>query len=261
MFVNIRNMKKLITVLLTLLATASFAQDQLTYFGIQLKPIIPSSLFRAGAVETAQNDATYRVEQNVGYTFGGIIRHDFKNWLSIESGISYTHRNYTASVSDGLNNTSASTSLSIIGYEFPITGLVYVKLADQIFMDAGFGLAFDIFPSDVYNTDNDHFEFYGFRKTGLNTGLITNIGWEFRTAKSGSFYFGGSYHRPFIPIYQADLALSSGTNSSRLASLNLSGNYLTIDFRYFFPGEKKEKKEQLNVKEENLPSWMKAGKR
>lgn len=254
-------MKNVITFWLALITISSFSQDQITYFGIQVKPIIPSNLFRAGDTEIVQDNSIFRVEQNVGYTFGGIIRHDFKNWLSIESGISYVKRNYTAYVIDGINNQTSTASLGIIGYEIPIMGLIYVKLADQIFMDAGFGLAFDIFPSDVYNTDNNNFEFYGFRKTGLNTGLITNVGWEYRTVKKGSIYIGGSFQRPFIPIYQADLALSNGTASSRSASLNLSGNYLTIDFRYFFPGEKKEKKDQLNLKEENLPSWMKAGKK
>lgn len=249
-------MKQLLVIFLVCVQAVCFGQEGLTYFGVQFKPIVPSNLFRAGSEELTQNDATYIVRQNMGYTFGAVIRHDFKNWLSIESGISFTKRNYTASVADGLTAFTDSVRLGLVGYEIPVLGLVYVQLDEQIFMDAGFGLSFDLFPSDVSNGNAQDFYFTGWRSRYFNTGLVANVGWEFRTKDNGSFYLGGSYHRPFTPILLAELSLENQTNNVRIAQMKLTGNYLTIDFRYFFPGEKKDKKEKLEIDKNELPSWM-----
>jgi hypothetical protein len=86
-------MKRLLVLFFIFTQVVCLGQEGLTYFGVQFKPIVPSNLFRAGSEELTQNDATYIVRQNMGYSFGGVIRHDFKNWLSIESGISFTKRN------------------------------------------------------------------------------------------------------------------------------------------------------------------------
>lgn len=259
-FIKFELMKSLLVAFFIFCMGFAKAQEGLTYFGVQFKPIIPSNLFRAGSSETVLNDATYSVDQKMGYSFGGVVRHDFKNWLSVETGISYVHRNYSAYAANGATQLRDTVSLSITGYEIPLMGLVYVKLDDQIFMDAGFGLSFDMFPSNVYNTNDDNFEFFGNRRRWINAGLITNIGWEFRTKEKGSFYIGGSYHRPFQSIYRAELSQKVGASSSPFATIDLSGNYLTVDLRYFFPGEAKDKKEKLKLKKGEAPSWMNGGK-
>jgi len=254
-------------IILIVLSSQLFSQERVTTFGFQMKPIIPSNLFRAGITELAQNGIEYSVNQQIGYSFGGVMRFGLNKWFSIESGISFVRRNYSARVFHEELSFADTTDFRIIGYEIPISGLVFVQLSDNIFMNASFGLALDMFPSDVFSGTSQEFYQYsartGFANSGsrlafLKSGLLANIGFEYRTEKSGYFYFGASYHRPFAPIYNTGITYTYTNNSNTfedLGILELSGNYLTIDFKYFFHEEPKEKKVERDPS--TMPSWMK----
>jgi hypothetical protein len=62
---------------------------------------------------------------------------------------------------------------------------------------------------------------------------LANHGYELRTEKKGIFYLGASYHRPFTFIYKSFMFYRK-PNETISGILDLSGNYFTIDFRYFF---------------------------
>lgn len=260
-------MKNLLIIALVSLSTQILSQERVSTFGFQMKPIIPSNLFRAGITELSKNGVDYAVNQELGYAFGGVMRFGLNKWFSLESGISFVRRNYSASVFHEELAFSDTTNFRIIGYEIPISGLVFVRLADKIYMNASFGLALDMFPSDVFSGSSRDFyqlsQRTGFANSGsrlafLKTGLIANIGFEYRTEQSGYFYFGASYHRPFAPIYNTSINYTY-TNSAAtfedIGGLQLSGNYLTIDFKYFFHEEPKEKKVERDPS--TMPSWMK----
>ena len=44
---------------------------------------------------------------------------------------------------------------------------------------------------------DEYFQHVSFRKICFKS-VLTNIGWEYRTEKSGYIYLGTSYHRPFL---------------------------------------------------------------
>lgn len=225
------------------------SQERVTTFGVQLKPLVPLNLVGTGVTQSAGENNLYSVQQRVGLSFGGVIRRGVTDWLSIESGINYTRRNYLAYVENRASGFSDSSYFGIIGYEIPITGLVFVKLSEKWFMDAAFGVAMDMFPSDVGSNGNKPaFGQKSFRTSWsknkdllpwLNSGLIANIGFEYRTEHSGYFYFGGSYHRPFRRAYNS-LFIYDYNGVQETGSVPLLGSYLTLDFKYFFHEDKEE---------------------
>lgn len=252
-----------------LFASPVGAQERVTTFGVAMRPIVPSKLFNTAVSEAADQGVEYRVNQNVGYAFGGLVRSGITNWLSVESGISFVRRNYTASVLNAPASFSDSTRYGIIGYEIPLNGLVFVRLSEAWYMDAGFGLSIDFFPSDVFSGKNGDFYQYSLRNPGRMPlwldfaflGLSANVGFEYRTASSGYFYLGASYHRPFRHIYDAALVHANhGVNATKV--LQLSGNYLTIDLRYYFHEEPRPRKTKTTRPDPDYvpPSWMNRGK-
>jgi hypothetical protein len=114
-------------------------------------------------------------------------------------------------------------------------------------MDVSLGLSLDFFPSDVQSSD-EYFKHYGTRKSWLGESVLANLGYEYRTEKSGYFYIGASYHRPFNDIYYSTVAYYRDHNHYTSGQQFLiSGNYLTLDLRYFFhedPLKKQKKKKE-----------------
>ncbi len=255
-------MKRILLFLGLIIAQSySYSQERVTTFGIQVKPLIPSTLLGTGLEELAGESNDYQMQQRVGYSFGGVMRKGLTKWLSIETGISYVRRNYEARVFNPTSNFSDTTQFRIIGYEIPLTGLVFVQLAERIYMDGALGIALDMFPSDVESTGKNY-SFYqrSFRNSWskskevmpwVNLGLVANVGFEYRTKSSGYFYLGGSYHLPFKSSYNSFFVYDyNGLKEEGL--LQLSGNYLTLDLKYFFH----EEPEKPKIPEDELPAWM-----
>lgn len=259
-------MRMISSIILVVLFNVAMSQERVTTFGVEIKPIIPSNLFNTGQTALTQNGIDYELNQRIGYSFGGVMRFGMTNWLSLESGISFVRRNFSTNVSDPAYGFTDTVGFRVIGYEIPVSGLVFVQLSDEIFMNAAFGLALDMFPSDVGNGNDVDFIQISRRRglgggssfmTWSKLGLIANVGFEYRTEKSGYFYIGGSYHRPFQPIYDTYLYYTNTDGVEDRAKLAMSGNYLTIDFRYFFHEEPKKKEVERDPN--TMPSWMQKG--
>lgn len=246
-------------------ASLLYAQHRVTTFGVQFKPLIPSTLLGTGLDETTGELNTYQMQQRVGYSFGGVMRKGFTPWLSIETGISYVRRNYEARAINSSLGTADSSKFRIIGYEIPVSGLVFVQLSENIYMDGALGLALDMFPSDVQSPGkNNSFYQRSFRNSWskssevlpwMNLGIIANVGFEYRTKNSGYFYVGGSYHLPFKSSYNSFFIYDNNGVVDQ-GFLQLTGNYLTIDLKYFFH----EEPEEPEIPEDEMPSWMKKSK-
>ena len=208
------------------------AQERVTTFGIQVKPIIPSELFNTGKQEVLKNNVTFGLAPLAGYSVGMVIRKGFTKNISVESGINYLKRKFELSITDDDNNFREASTYGLINYEIPISLLVYTRLSQFIYMNASGGVALDVYPSDLYSY-SENFRNDLFMYNWIRSSLIANIGWEYRSEKSGYFYVGGSYHRPFAHMAK-EVILYNGNNKDESVSLNLSGNYITVDFRYFF---------------------------
>ncbi|OFY88611.1 MAG: hypothetical protein A3K10_15515 [Bacteroidetes bacterium RIFCSPLOWO2_12_FULL_31_6] len=225
-----------------------YSQERVSTVGIQIKPIIPVQFFDAGKQEVNQNNIQYINQPKIGLSFGMVIRKGFTDALSLETGINFLKRNYDLTINDPENSFSETSSFRIVNYEIPVQGLVYVRLGRMMFMNVSGGFSVDIYPTPLF-TYGDYFTNAVNRNNWAQISLIANIGWEYRTEKSGYFYFGASLHRPFSTMMR-EFVKYNGFNKNEEIIIDLTGNYLTLDFRYFFHEDPEKKKKKLKKEPE-----------
>ena len=221
---------------LTFYSIASLAQENIITVGLQIKPIFRGAFFTAGDIEMTQDSVNFTVASGLGFSGGMIVRKGITKNLSIETGINYVKRVYTISIEDSVF--TGESKFRIIGYEIPILALIYIRIGEKIYMDNAAGFSIDMFPSDIF-TSGSYFK-HSSRRTGfINPALLANVGWEYRTNKSGFFYIGASFHRPFSKIMTTKIQYDRNNKTAEVET-KLSGSYFTIDFRYFFHQDPKE---------------------
>ena len=72
------------------------------------------------------------------------------------------------------------------------------------------------------------------------------MGVEYRTYKSGWFYLGATYHRPFGDIARGELTWYDRLNFGTTISGGIPGSYLTVDLRYFFHNDPNKERRLKN---------------
>jgi len=224
-----------------LLSTAySVGQSRLTTFGIQFKPIFPIGFLGTGkqTVTVDTSDVKFDLALESGYNFGMVIRKGFSDLLAMELGINYVKRKYRLDVDD--DGSAESSEFRIIGYEIPVSLLVYIRLGEKIFMNASLGASADMYASNVMS-NGQHHSTLTVRNHTFQAAVVANLGWEYRSEKSGFIYLGSSLHRPFD--YELTTKVHYKTSVKEIDVYQpLSGSYLTVDVRYFFPEDPKKKK-------------------
>jgi hypothetical protein len=245
-------------------------QERVTTFGLQLKPIIPVEFFSAGKQEVNNSDFQYTNQPKLGMSFGMVIRKGITKNISIETGLNFLKRNFDLTINDLSTSFSGTSDFSIVNYEIPLLALVYVELSRNIFMNVSGGFSLDIYPTPLY-VEGTYFTNAINRSDWIQPSLLVNIGWEYRTAKSGYIYFGASLHRSFNKMIFREFVSYSAINANGdreifdEAIFDLTGNYFTLDLRYFFHEEKqkKKKKKKKGEKKKKDPNvhYDKKGKR
>jgi hypothetical protein len=170
--------------------------------------------------------------------------------LSLESGINYLTRKFELTINDQDLNFNETSNFKLVNYEIPVSLLVYIRLTEFIYMNVSGGFSLDIYPSDLY-TYSSNFQNDVLMYNWIRPSLIANIGWEYRTEKSGYFYLGASYHRPFSHMAK-EIIWYNGNKRDERVELNLSGNYITIDFRYFFHEDPEKKMKKVKKSKPSL---------
>jgi len=223
------------------------AQTGVKAFGIQIKPIFPLGLVNTDGqvIKDAETGSTLSIDVNSGYSIGAVVRFGINDRFSFETGINYVARNYSFNLTNpGFEVSTAD--LRFPGYEIPALFMVFVRLSENIHMSVTAGVSFDLFPTaGVVTSDRDSIEYGLLEENWVIISLVANIGFEYRTKKSGYFYLGASYHSPFGDM--ADVFVSyRETNSNEHIILvepfpSVSGNYLSLDLRYYFNPESSKK--------------------
>ena len=211
-----------------------FSQKGKTTLGIQYKPIFPLDFLGTGKITNDSAGVHFETILNSGYNFGVVVRHNFTDLLAIESGINYVKRDYRLTIIDG--TFTGVSSLRSISFEIPVVFMVYAQLGEKIYINGSMGPTFDIFPSNL-QVQEDYLNHVAFRNHIFQPAISANLGWEYRTDKSGVFYIGASYQRPFSFIYLSKVGYY-GNQKEVIVENELTGSYLTIDLRYFFPETK-----------------------
>ncbi|HIP35535.1 MAG TPA: hypothetical protein EYG85_01640 [Crocinitomix sp.] len=238
-------MKKIAILILLFITSYTVAQKGDIIFGFQFKPIVPNKF--VGEYEKRYDSLPSffaSTKQTVGYSFGMVFRKYFTDKVALETGINFTKRNFNLSFEVKDSNFLANNTVEFINYQIPIKGLFFIQLSDEIFMNASLGIHADFFPSYVGTSNviniNNEFLFVGARIFWAQVGANANFGFDFRTRKKGTFYLGTTYNHPFRDIMRFNMAWRYGA-STTIIQKPIRGNYLTIDLRYYFPVNKKDK--------------------
>ena len=233
----------LVVVMPVISATSLFAQqDNSPVFGFEVRPIIPSSLFRTGSSESSIGETHFTIGQTPGYVFGAVVNARIYKNLEMETGICFTQRNFSMVISE--ESFTGTSSFRIIGYEIPVSALVSIPLTESFRMNNSLGVALDAFPSDIA-TSGAYYLQEAVRMHYIIPALIANSGIKYTTYQSGAFYLGASYHLPFSNIYTNSAKYTLSADKPILYS-PLRGNYFTVDIKYFFPYHKPPPKKKKN---------------
>ncbi|MFT7613876.1 MAG: hypothetical protein ACI9J3_002856 [Parvicellaceae bacterium] len=250
-------MKKLLLILF-LAPAFVLAQKNVTTFGIQFKPIIPIQTFVDGPFEFTNAlstptglDSIYSgsMSSKAGYSFGMVIRTGLTKMITIETGINYVRRNYRLDMSKQIGTTieSEQTEFGFVSYSIPVQALIFIKLSENIFMNASTGVSADGYASGTLSYGaNFNLEQLSWPHSRIGASYLANLGFELRTKESGYFYLGASYKSPFglMAVTRAKWRNAAIDHSHYYY---LGGQYLTLDLRYFFhedPATKKKKKKK-----------------
>src|SRR5690606_25611664 len=131
------------------LSSVSMGQKKSTTFGIQYKPIIPNRLI--GTFEQSFDNEPFfsTAKQKFGHSAGMIVRVGLTDRLSLETGLGFTQRNFNLNFSLPDSSYTEKGDVRVISYELPVSFLVYIRLADEWYMNTSLGVAMTMFPSDV----------------------------------------------------------------------------------------------------------------
>lgn len=232
-------LKNILSILLLLPLGRGQAQENIFTAGFQYKPIFSSAFFSTGTKTVSQNGIDFSISQKFGYNAGMTLRRGFTKKLSMEFGINYVKRNFGLSITD--TTFTGKSDFTIIGYEIPVQGLIFIRLGEKLYMNSSAGISTDMYPSNVA-TAGTYFMHHSSRNSLFQFSALANLGYEYRTPKNGYFYFGASYHLPFNYFYESAVKYIP---PQEVIYIKLRGNYLTLDFRYYFhedPLKPKKKK-------------------
>lgn len=216
-------------------------QKGVNLFGIQIKPIIPTDYFNAGPITISDTIVSVDIVPKVGYSFGMVVRHNFTDKLSFETGINSVRRNYNIFSFENKIQTD-QTDFGFINYEIPLQGLFYIQLSKYIYMNASTGIGINWYATNVESLGENYLiDHYSYKARWMGLSYLGNLGFEYRTKKNGTFYLGGSYVNPFSVITITTITYEYDNNFTTKLSTFLNGNYLTLDLRWFFPENKESK--------------------
>jgi hypothetical protein len=221
-----------VTALLFLCGLLVHGQKGVTTFGIQFKPVLPLEFFDP-LTTTERPSLKGSIELTGGSGFGMSVRVGLTNAISLETGLGQIKRSYTFGIVNDTSGYSGTDRVRFIGYELPITGLVFIRLGERMWMNTALGFVVDMYPGDAQQ-DLEEGRIYIFRRNWVQMGVLGNLGVEYRTEKSGSFYLGATYHRPFNDMALAELTYYGPSFFPYTMQAPLDGSYLTVDLRYYF---------------------------
>ena len=236
---------KLLILVFTIIYFISNGENNKTTFGLQYKPIIPAKYFNSFHTYSSSGNYKFKLSNLYSNSFGMVLRHKINKTFLFETGLNYTQRNYKLNLSNINIGFEDFTSFEMRSYELPIQILTYVQVSEFWHLNVAFGISHNVLASDIISSGDNSSSFIQntYRKNGGYRALIANLGMEHRTNEKGHYYFGASLHLPFTeigriyPIY-SDLTEANNFNTENFEDkffIELPGNFITIDFRYFFP--------------------------
>lgn len=218
------------------------------FFGLEVKPLIPLGMVGDRAFDIENGNFKSTITPIFGYSYGGIVRVGLTELLAIETGISYTRRNFRADYSLPDSSLTGTDKLGFISFNIPLNLLVYVKLGKQFYMNVSGGASGNFNPSNIRSKINPEganlFIFEGRRLKSFDFNANAEVGFEYRTDNAGTFYLGISGRVPFTPTLAIATEYRQGTYSS-VAFGEIRGATFAFSIKYFFHNSKHKKGPQF----------------
>jgi hypothetical protein len=221
-----------------------------SYFGVQVRSIIPTN-FVGNPITTLQKDGLQAsLQQTIGYSFGGIVRVGLTELIALETGINFSQRYFKVQGSIADSGIYVTNQLGFIQYDLPLNGLIYIKLTKRFFANASLGVTAGFKPTSIAtqnNIDGSKFFYHtGFVNKKASLDLNGNLGFEFRSKKTGFYYLGTTVRLPLAPIFTY---ISTYRNQGYKVTQygDVSGAFLGIDLRYFFRNVKGQKEDKRPI--------------
>ncbi len=233
---------------LSTVTLSQYRQQPENFFGFQFKPLIPLGIVGDRPFDMEEQDFTTTVTPIYGYSYGAAVRVGLSELLAIETGINYSKRNFRANYALPDSNVFAEDELSFINFEIPVNFLVYIKLGESLYMNTSIGGSANYNPSNIRSLTNPNgqhlFIFEGRRRSFFNFHTNANVGFEYRTRKSGIFYLGISGRIPFSPLMTVASEYRYDTYSV-VSYGSVQGATFALDLKYFFHNNERKKGEQF----------------
>tara|TARA_B110000908_G_scaffold105657_1_gene124439 strand:- start:6 stop:716 length:711 start_codon:yes stop_codon:yes gene_type:complete len=230
-------------ILLLLFLCFSFnakSQNNKTTFGVQYKPIIPAAYFNASDIDKIFGFYNLNLNPKYSNSFGMVIRHKINKTFSVESGLNYTQRNFKLGIRNSEIGLDDFTNFNMRSYEIPVQVLTYVRASEYWYLNVAFGISYNVLASGSSSygeKEEGYFYQNTYRKNGGYGALLANIGMECRTEEKGHYYIGTSLHMAWGAIGRIYPEYDDNTNifnDDKEYYLDILGNFVTIDIRYFF---------------------------
>ncbi len=214
------------------------SQKKERFVGINGGAIIPIDYFGAGPLDINHDHTSITLSSKFGYQFGMIMRTNYNDRLSFETGICFTRRNFElkgSSFSQGINKDTSD--FGYINYSLPFKGGVFIQLGENFYMNTFIGANLDFYASAVASQGHQYnIDHYSERARWINASLTADLGVEWRGDEKGIFYFGAGVNIPISAIAVTRLKYYyTNTDYDNYDPIFLRGNYLAIKLKYFFP--------------------------
>ena len=244
--------KKHLIVLLFLMVISSFfgqkKDEKNRQVGFLVGSLVPINYFGVGPLEVSENNSSISLKNELGYSFGMLLKTDYSKKISLETGIVFCQRNFklTGVTSNQASILRDTSSFGYINYSSPIKGIIYVQLNKYLFMRNSIGFNIDFYASSVASEgDNFLINHYSERARWINGSLSGELGIEKRSSKIGTFYIGAEVNIPISSIAVTRIKFFYDRPIyDRYEQIFLRGNFFGIKLKYYLPVEMESEKKE-----------------
>lgn len=252
--------KLLITSLVVICGLATNAQERKVSFGFQAEPIIPTRLFRITTDVTnvldsiSGNEVSFSSTPRYGYAFGAILKFDFSQNFSFETGINYLVRSYKIEVNEP--GYKVALKFNEDSYEIPLTAKYFIRLGENLYLGNSAGLSMIFIPGSLQTkavkgaeSDPDHYRFeqHSYIRRTMVPAFKGGFGLNFRFEDQSQLYLE-THYRLFSVFYDTRLLYFNASTRTNQQNIRIKsiGDYFGFSIKYTLPPTQMIARKKMN---------------
>lgn len=204
--------------------------DPIVTVGVQFNTIFASDLIRARTITGINEEVTFNLIPQNGYSIGALAKLRLNKQLYIHTGINMLRRNFRVEAISG--ETVTPMTIRTTMYEIPILLSYYLRLSERYFLNLSSGFPIQYVPTDLLSGTND-IDALSLKVATFRPASATLVGVDYRTPNDGTFYIGLIYNIALTHQMETRVTLRSGTPEPSVI-LPVKGDYFGLVLRYYF---------------------------